>query len=102
MWPLSVMTEPEPTLDSVELTGTITRTDAPSARTKAGSRPPLAGAAAGALVGLAAATGVGAACPDAGGVGWGGAVGLAAAVGAAAVVGVAAGAGVEVVLTDTG
>ena len=99
MCPLSVTTEPEPALDDVALIGTITRTDAPSARTKLGSRPPLAGGAAGA-VGLAAAGCVG------GVVGFAAAVGAAPAVGfAGAVVGVAGAtvaAGVEDVLTETG
>src|SRR5215213_1821456 len=102
MWPLAVMIEPEPVLAVVGPVGTITRTEALSARTKFGSRPPAGLGCSGGAVGLTGA-GVGCAggavglastaCPDGGAVGLaGGSVGFAAAVGI----------GVAVVAAETG
>src|SRR5829696_8500960 len=70
MWPFADMTEPEPVLAELGPVWTITRTEAFSARTKAGSRPPAgfgwsagaAGFGCGADVGVGAGgAGVGAA-----------------------------------------
>src|SRR5438067_5260668 len=91
MCPFGVTIEPEPVLAELGPVGTITRTEALSARTKLGSRPPAAGFGcsggavgfagrawvAGGTVGLAGGS-VGLACATCVG---GGAVGFAAAVG---------------------
>src|SRR4051812_1059363 len=80
MWPLALMIEPEPRLAEVAPVGTMMRTAALSARTKAGSRPLLGFGCSttGAVVGLAAAAGaaVGAAGFAGASVGFGTAVGF--------------------------
>src|SRR4051812_30645366 len=80
MCPLGPMIEPEPVLPELGPVGTITRTEALSARTKAGSRPPVGlGCSAGA-VGLSGASeiAVGGAVVAGGSAGLGGAVEVAA------------------------
>src|SRR6266545_1273266 len=111
MWPFAVKIEPEPVLAELGPVGTITRTEAFSARTKAGSRPPdgfgcsggVVGFAAGAWVAVGAAgfaggsVGFGAACPACPDEGGEGRVAVAAAAtGLVAAVAVAAGRAVGV------
>src|SRR4051812_19660707 len=101
MCPLGLMIEPEPVLPELGPVGTISRTEAFSARTKLGSRPPAGFGCSAAALGLPGANEipVGATGVAGGSVGLGGAVAVAAgAVGFAGAVG----AGVAVDEIETG